>query len=50
MSLLVDGQNDFFPQVGKVAKRIGQVARKAMSKDRPKRTTIGEALSVFLVL
>jgi hypothetical protein len=48
MSLLVDGQNDFFPQVGKVAKRVGQVARKAMSKDRSKRSIIGEAPSVFL--
>jgi hypothetical protein len=48
MSLLVDGQNYFFPQVGRVAEWIGQVARKAVSKDRSKRSIIGEAPSVFL--
>jgi len=48
MSLLVDGQNDFFPQVGKVAKRVGLVARKTVSKDRSKRSIIDGALYVFL--
>lgn len=48
MSLLVDRQTDFFPQVGKVAERVGQVARKAVSKDGSKRGIIGGAPFVFL--